>query len=176
MEMSLCGAPYLPGLGPSRYPICLLMPHICWSPHLMFSPYNSHSAQNSFALNFPTFCSVFLKEARAERDHQGQASITGSPSPPSGTTYKQDEMPSRAGSCSKPKEKGSQKQKIVGCSVSFQLLLFCFISFHQFYFVSRFVFFLENCECYFRRLFVPWFLTLLIFFFLDSVSFVLYEC
>lgn len=80
MEMWLCGAPYLPGLEHCWYPLCLLMPHICWSPQ-----------QTRSLPCFLTFCglslslSLHLQEARAERGHQGETSITGSPSPPPGT-------------------------------------------------------------------------------------------
>ncbi len=63
------------------------MPHICSSPHLtgLFPPPQSALSETP-SLSVPvTLCRLSLQEARAERDHQGQASITGSPSPPPGT-------------------------------------------------------------------------------------------
>lgn len=85
--MWLCGTPYLPGLELCWYPLCLLNLHICWSLYLtsLFTPSRSRPVRDASTLSTLTLCRLSLQEARAEWDHQGQAFITGSLSPPPGT-------------------------------------------------------------------------------------------
>lgn len=130
---------------------------------LLFSP-----VRDSYALSVLTLHCLSLQEARAEWDHQGQASITGSPSPPPGTRLqiqaKQDALLGRLTLKRWLKGRVSQKEK--GRKIT-RLATMCFYSFYlfrTFHFITvvlfSVLFLLEHCECYFRWHFVLLLLTL----------------
>jgi len=151
--MWLCGAPYLPGLDHCWYPLCLLMPHT-WPPHL-----TSLSCCRSL-----TSSRLSSQEARAEWGRQGEAPITGSPSPPPGTGRQVHARHGAAllgrlalkhvaeGEECHRKKKGRKIASWAAVSFySFKKKIVLEHFFHRCHFV---LFLLELCECYFRWLFV----------------------
>lgn len=180
MEMWLCGTPYLPGLEPCWYP-----PLPANSSHLLITSLDklilsflseTLSALSSLTLSLSLLSSLSLQEARAERDQQGEASITGSPSPPPGTRLqvqaRQDALLGRLTLKKRGWREARHKKKKEGkYQVRLRRVFTLFICFRTFHFITVFLFsvlfLLEHCECYFRWLFVLLLLTLHL---IDSVE------
>lgn len=169
--MWLCGASLSAWPWTWWYPLCRLMPHICWSPHLtsVFPSRRRPNLPDTTSLSPPLSAGSTCRTGSPRTSIYNRLPVaTTWHQPPSASETRRLPHAAHASKAwlkgkrvTKQRKKGKENSNFSARRV-FTLFLFCFRPFHHCHFVFRFFFFvfvLENCECYFRRLFIVWLLT-----------------